>query len=228
MNRTFVMGDIHGAYRALRQCLEITSFDYQHDHLICLGDVCDGWPETKESIDELLRIKKLTYILGNHDYWTLQWMISGTADPVWLTQGGESTVKSYHAGIPVHHKRLLEEALPYFRTEDKLFVHAGIDPLQEIENQDLNIFLWDRNLARMALDSYNKKNNDKLTRFSEVYVGHTPIQSKKPIYSAGVWLMDTGAGWSGVLSMMEIHTKEIFTSDPVEELYPGVQGRKPK
>jgi serine/threonine protein phosphatase 1 len=37
--------------------------------------------------------------------------------------------------------------------------------------------------------------------------------------------MDTGAGWAGVLSMMDIHTKEVFTSDRVPELYPEVPGR---
>jgi serine/threonine protein phosphatase 1 len=56
MDRTFVIGDIHGAYRALRQCLQKAAFNYSNDHLICLGDVCDGWPETRESIDELLKI----------------------------------------------------------------------------------------------------------------------------------------------------------------------------
>ena len=40
--------------------------------------------------------------------------------------------------------------------------------------------------------------------------------------------MDTAAGWTGVLSMMDIETKEVFISDPVPELYPGVEGRKKK
>lgn len=38
-SREFVIGDIHGAYRALRQCLTRSDFNYDHDHLICLGDV---------------------------------------------------------------------------------------------------------------------------------------------------------------------------------------------
>ena len=69
MGRVFVIGDIHGAYRALRQCLERARFHYENDRLICLGDVADGWPETREAVDELLRIRQLTYILGNHDWW---------------------------------------------------------------------------------------------------------------------------------------------------------------
>jgi serine/threonine protein phosphatase 1 len=40
--------------------------------------------------------------------------------------------------------------------------------------------------------------------------------------------MDTGAGWSGVLTIMNIETKEFFTSDPVPVLYPGIEGRKRK
>jgi serine/threonine protein phosphatase 1 len=37
--------------------------------------------------------------------------------------------------------------------------------------------------------------------------------------------MDTGAGWQGKLSMMNIDTKEIFQSDPVPDLYPKYRGR---
>jgi serine/threonine protein phosphatase 1 len=229
MSKTFVMGDIHGAYRALRQCLERSSFDSENDHLICLGDVCDGWPETKESIDELLKIRNLTYLLGNHDFWTLHWMMTGNAENVWLSQGGDATVKSYRGdGIPPVHVNFLNKALPYFLLNNKLFVHAGIDPQHTLEQQDLNTFLWDRDLAYNALDSYKKKSADKLTEFDEVYVGHTPIPFEKPIYSHGIWLMDTGAGWTGALSMMNINTKEIFMSDAVPHLYPGIEGRKPK
>ena len=60
MNRVFVIGDIHGAYLALRQCLQRSDFDHENDQLICLGDVADGWPQTKECVDELLRINHLT------------------------------------------------------------------------------------------------------------------------------------------------------------------------
>ncbi|NJK86327.1 MAG: hypothetical protein HC906_10500 [Bacteroidales bacterium] len=57
MSRTFVIGDIHGAFKALVQCLERSEFDYEHDKLICLGDVCDGWPEVKDVMTNCLRYK---------------------------------------------------------------------------------------------------------------------------------------------------------------------------
>src|SRR4051812_15465598 len=100
MGRKFVMGDIHGACRALRQCLERSTFDYNEDQLIFLGDVADGWPETKDCVEELLKIKNLVFIFGNHDFWTLEWMETGHADDIWLSQGGDATVKSYRDGVP--------------------------------------------------------------------------------------------------------------------------------
>jgi serine/threonine protein phosphatase 1 len=228
MARTFVIGDIHGAYRALRQCLESASFDHEHDTLICLGDVADGWPETRSCIDELLKIKNLVYVLGNHDFWTLEWMETGAIEEIWYHQGGKATIDSYPDEVHPSHMRLLKNALPYYISDNRIFVHAGIDPKKPLEHQGLNIFLWDRNLARTALDFYLDDITGKLTTFDEVYIGHTPVPFGKPIQSCEVWLMDTGAGWSGPLSMMNVETKEIFISDPVPALYPGITGRKRK
>lgn len=226
MNRTFVIGDIHGASRALQQCLDKASFRYDTDHLICLGDVADGWPDTKAAIDNLLRIKNLTYILGNHDWWTLRWMQNGVIDPLWYAQGGKATIDSYVDGVPETHIELLENAPLYFRLGNSLFVHAGIDPQRPLERHTADTLLWDRLLATRALEMQMSEAQGKLTSFDEVYLGHTPIPFDRPLEVMGVWLMDTGAGWSGVLSMMNVDTKDVFVSDPVPQLYPGVMGRR--
>lgn len=225
MAKKFVLGDIHGAYRALRQCLDRSGFDYASDHLIFLGDVCDGWPETRESIDELMRIKHLTCLLGNHDQLALPWMKRGEVVSAWINQGGDATMKSYEQGVPDSHITFLEHALPVVVVDDQCFVHAGFDPDRPLEFQDLDTFLWDRNLARRALEAYHARATGNLTPYRETYIGHTPTPFGKPVQGGGVWLMDTGAGWSGVLSMMNVETKEVFLSDRVPTLYPGVRGR---
>jgi serine/threonine protein phosphatase 1 len=228
MSRVFVIGDIHGACRALRQCFERSGFNSEHDHLISLGDVADGWPETKAAVDELMKVNHLTYILGNHDWWTLQWMLTGKIDDLWYAQGGKATIDSYNDSIPQEHIMFFSAALLHYVYGNKLFVHAGIDPMRPLEEQGRDVFLWDRTLASLALDLYGSSTARKLSSYDEIYLGHTPIPYPKPIHSLGVWLMDTGAGWSGVLSMMDIETKEMFISDPVPKLYPGVDGRKRK
>ncbi len=228
MSKIFVIGDIHGAYRALKQCLERSAFDYEKDRLIALGDVADGWPETKACVDELLKINDLVYVLGNHDFWTLEWMETGFAEDVWFSQGGKATIESYNNTIPERHLLFFKNARHYFEHANKLFVHAGINPRLPLSAQSMHTLLWDRNFVSVAIDLSGKSTAGKLTPYDEVYVGHTPIQSLKPIQACEVWLMDTGTGWSGVLSLMNIDTKEIFTSDPVPSLYPGIEGRKKK
>ena len=66
--KTFVIGDIHGNYRGLMQCLERSNFDYDKDTLISLGDVVDGHSESYEVVEELLKIKNLIAIKGNDSY----------------------------------------------------------------------------------------------------------------------------------------------------------------
>lgn len=223
--RTFVLGDVHGAYRALKQVLERSAFDYDADHLICLGDVVDGWPQTKEAVDELLKIRNLTYLTGNHDVWALQWMETKEAAEIWLDQGGRATCDSYRDGVPASHLNLFENASDYLIIDNRLFVHAGILPGRKAEECPPEILFWDRTMVRLAMDLQRKETPRQITPYDEVFVGHTPISSLHPRKYCEVWMIDTGAAWSGVLSIMNIGTKEYFTSDVVKELYPGVKGR---
>jgi serine/threonine protein phosphatase 1 len=225
MGRTFVLGDIHGAHRALCQCLDRSGFDGAEDHLIFLGDVCDGWPQTRECVDELRRIHHLTCLLGNHDTWFLDWMKFGDAPDIWLMQGGQATVDSYKEGIPQEHVSFLSQATLYYQEGYRFFVHAGIPPLKKPEECSQHQLLWDRTLPTLA-QRLGSNSEVRLTRFDEVFVGHTPIPYPHPVKYCEVWMMDTGAGWSGVLSMMNVETKEYFVSDPVPALYPGIQGRQ--
>ena len=226
MPQTYVIGDIHAAHRALLQCLQRANFDYQHDKLICLGDVADGWPDTRAAFDELLKIKNLVYLLGNHDFWTLEWMETGHEDSNWLMQGGQATVDSYSNGIPDSHYELLKEAKLYHIQNNSLFVHAGINPTTHPKEQDLSTLIWDRTFVRMAMHYHHSGEKQKITSFNDVYVGHTPIMEPEPIQYCEVWMMDTGAGWSGKLSMKNIENGESYVSDNVPSLYPGVEGRQ--
>lgn len=226
----FVIGDIHGAYKALLQCLEKSNFDYDNDQLIALGDVCDGWPETAECMEELLKIKNLKFILGNHDQWSLQWMDKGHAESVWLNQGGKQTVESYKGReVPQAHVELLKNAeLYYVDEQNRLFVHAGIDPKLPLHQQDEHTFLWDRSFFSKAKKMLDNEHDHQLTNFDEVYVGHSPIHRYgfyEPVKVGEVWLMDTGASWDGVLSMMNLDTRETFISEPPVKIYPAGSGR---
>ena len=221
--------DIHGAYRALEQCLLRSGFQPEEDQLIVLGDICDGWPETHHVIRALSGINRLILLRGNHDEWALHWMKTGAITPGWWMQGGKATVTSFENGLTEEDIAFMERALYYYEWNDRLFVHAGILPGIPLDEQDPEVFLWDRSLVMKALQLEAEKPGSRLSNYHEIYVGHTPtlnFGTDKPMRACEIVLTDTGAGWEGGrLSFIEVTTGEIFQSDRVDTLYPEAEGR---
>lgn len=224
-NRTLVISDIHGGYKSLIQCLKKSKFDYKKDTLICLGDVVDGWPETPQCIEELLKIKNLIYITGNHDIWVDDWFKSGQRPIIWTEQGGRATINAYlkHGELRVKHTNFFDNAVNYHITKDnKLFVHGGCNPKNPVDKQDPDYLRWDRDLF---LDA--RWNQTVHKKYDEIYIGHTTTWSfsHHPIKRGNVWMMDQGGGYEGRLSILDIDTKKFWQSDNVDTLYPGHMGR---
>lgn len=221
--RTCVVGDIHGNYKALLQCLERSRFDYEQDRLIVLGDVCDGFPQVYECIEELLMIKHLDFIMGNHDEWALRWALEGFKEMIWMQQGGLNTMISYkHGTMPQTHIDLLRNARYWLEEDNRVFVHAGIDPDLSMDRQDRDFLVWNRNLMNEAYIKHQVEPRYHFGPYSEIYIGHTTtqvFQSLKPLHMCNVWAMDTGAGWNGKLTLMDINSKEFWQSDLSTDLY---------
>jgi len=228
--KRFVVGDIHGAHKALKQCIEKSGIDKENDLLISLGDVADSWSEVPECFNELLEFKNLVYIMGNHDYWMFKFIANPnrTECDIWTSQGGWATVYAYESRKEElkKHLALLREAKPYHLTEDnKLFTHGGYIYQEEdvLKGTTPDEFMWDRGLFLDA-EFGNDKKTLKLDLFNEVYIGHTQSHGEV-IIRHNLYNVDTGAGWNGVLTMMDIDTKEMFQSDNVFTLYPNERGR---
>jgi serine/threonine protein phosphatase 1 len=224
--RTLVLGDIHGAYQALMQVFEKSKFDYKKDRLICLGDVADGWVDVHQCFDELLKVKNLVYIRGNHDQWLKDYFSKGKEPRVWTLQGGQNSIRSYlchNDELKKKHLAFLKKTKCYFVDEkNRVYVHGGLKPAIPVESNEKIFLMWDRLL-------WENRNSDsyRIMQYREVYVGHTSIYnfSRFPLRNHNVWFMDTGAGWEGVLSIMDVDTKEFWQSDKCSDLYHGVIGR---
>ena len=196
--RTLVIGDLHGSYKGLLQCLERSKFDYEKDRLVCLGDVCDGFPFVKECFDELLKLKHLIYIKGNHDEWAEEWysyskqyrMVNHprTNHNIWYSQGGSQTYQSYlrvsenyeshYSEMDAAHLDLISKARYYYIQDNKLFVHGGINPTKgmAIEKQKTHLMVWDRDLLEGAWEKSQNHPKYKFSDYDEIFVGHTTTQ----------------------------------------------------
>src|SRR5580765_2797194 len=97
MSRKIVIGDIHGALKALKQIVAQLKPE-KTDELIFIGDYVDGWSESAQVIDYIIELEKTNrcvFIKGNHDAWAEEWLRTGLADPEWVQHGGAETIKSY-------------------------------------------------------------------------------------------------------------------------------------
>lgn len=251
MSKIYVMGDIHGAHKALKQCLERSNFDNDTDTLIQLGDVADGWSEVYECVDELLKIKNLISIRGNHDEWFNTWIKYGQHPTSWL-QGGEGTLKSYcdnldkeyciidHGfmtnmileDLPIEHIEFFRKQNNYYKDDDNnLFVHGGFNRHFSLRDQyDDSIFYWDRDLWLQALSTRGTDVKLKIKEpLNEIFIGHTTTKTwktDKPMHASNIWNLDTGCGFGdGKLTIMDVETKEYWQSDPANSLYPNEKGR---
>ena len=237
--RTLVIGDIHGAYKALVQVLERTKIK-KNDFFIFLGDYADGWSQTPEVIDFLIQFNKYyncLFIKGNHDSLCLDFLKGKSMEKMWYYHGGDATERAYQnisEEIKQRHIQFLLNLKDYYLdSNNRLFVHAGFTNLRGVDFEYFpEMFYWDRTLWELATSvkvlPNHRKYPARLSLYSEVFIGHTPttrLGEDKPMNFNSVWNVDTGAAFKGRISIMDINTKEYWQSDPVFELYPDEQGR---
>ncbi len=229
MSQTFVLGDIHGNYSGLVQCLEQSKFDIENDELIILGDVIDRGDDSFRCVELLLKIKDLILIRGSHEIFILDRIKTNIASLTWLVNGGDKTLQSYgiedtykfeqiskgtriQCDIPLRHRRFYESSKRYYVEENSLFVHAAFSPDVQLKNNSDKTLLWDRTMFENMERTKTPINNT----FENVFIGHTPtinFGTTKPINIGNLWNLDTGSGYKdGLLTLMNVSTKEYWQS----------------
>lgn len=233
--RTLVIGDIHGAYKALLQVLDKVQLR-ENDKLIFLGDYVDGWPESALVIEHLTALSEkylCIFIKGNHDIWCGAWLAGDEPDKTWLENRGMSTIMSYQdfdQTKRVHHAGFFSDLIDYYIDENnRLFIHAGFTSLKGPQEETFPYnFNNDRTLLETALAMNKNLSPDsvfypkRLALFTEIFIGHTPTTKYNieiSMHSGNLWDVDTGAGKDGRLTVMDIATKEFWQSDKVHDLY---------
>jgi serine/threonine protein phosphatase 1 len=178
--------------------------------------------------------------------WCWNWFVYGDTPDIWTQQGGKATINAYiQSGKLVNedHKKFWDNQINYYiDVDNRLFVHAGFD-LFEGFDYSVKKYLgmrnaydvhWTRDLAEYneMTDGYWSANeiqiiHDNMDRFKEIYIGHTAHMTT--IFNGpgkrNIWNIDTGSGWGGKLTFMDVDTKEFWQSDNVKTLYPNERGR---
>jgi serine/threonine protein phosphatase 1 len=228
--RAYAVGDIHGRVDLLEHLLAKIHADLQHRPasrtlLVFVGDLIDRGPSSAQVIERLRcyrrdRVRPV-FLLGNHEEVLLR-IIAGDSSVVdsWLKFGGLQCLQSYgvalasirgrsaeqvveivRAKVPPEHVEFLESFADSCRFGDYLFVHAGIRPGVEVDQQSQADLRWIREPFLF---------DDSDHGFVVVH-GHTITDEvDERLNRIGI---DTGAYRSGVLTALAIEGTERWLID---------------
>jgi serine/threonine protein phosphatase 1 len=214
MHIHYAIGDVHGRDDLLEKLLALITADRKMRHptapatLVYLGDYIDrGWC-SREVIDRIRRGVpdfETIALKGNHEHMMMACLetVDSEVWEMWLGNGGEETAASFGLKIQVEddcdpaalakalgadRMKWLDTLKLYHRTNEYLFVHAGIVPGRPLAEQQEKDLIW---IRRAFLDS-------DVDHGCIVVHGHTPTE--EPELKANRIGVDTGPTWYGNLT----------------------------
>lgn len=213
--RIFVIGDIHGYLNKLQELWRKIDPDPQRDQIVFLGDYVDRGPNSREVVELVLLIKRefprTVCLMGNHELMLLDYLTYRKDPWTFFLNGGVETIHSYEligddpeSQMPHEHMGFFNSLKLYYETEEYLFVHAGIRHGMPLNQQTLDDLLWIRG---DFIDC--DKDFGKLVIF-----GHTPFP--RPLVQQNKIGIDTGAGYGGRLTCLELPTRVFYSAYGVE------------
>jgi len=212
--KIFAIGDIHGCHAKLAELIGRFPYDRRRDTLVFLGDYIDRGPEAKEVISLLCRLQdaggKVIALMGNHEYLMLEFHRTGDEAllPFLRQLDSDKTLASYGAAnlaalrtlsfLPDRHRRFFETLLPYWETDEYIFVHAGLEPGRPLADHDLPTLCETRGLFLTEDIDFGRR----------VIFGHTPFAT--PLVTPTKIGIDTGAAYGNLLTAVELPAVRFY------------------
>jgi serine/threonine protein phosphatase 1 len=224
-HRAYVVGDIHGRLDLLDHLLakideDLKTRPARKTLLVFVGDLIDRGPHSAQVIERLRTYRRAgvrtIFLLGNHEEVLLR-ILRGDRALIasWLRFGGLQCLESYgvnarelarrkshdalatiQRAVPQEHVQFLESFMDTCRFGDYLFVHAGIRPGVELEQQSQTDLRWIREPFLF----------DETDHGFTVVHGHTIAPAVEE--RANRIGIDTGAYRTGVLTALVIDGPE--------------------
>lgn len=218
--RTWAIGDVHGCKTALETLVERLA-PRRSDTLILLGDLVNRGPDTAGVLEWVAAYgepARLVVLRGNHDVMMLEARENRAAADEWVASGGDETLASYAArqpeieertvkmqlaAIPDRHWAVLEQTLPYWETDEAIYVHAVPDPALPMEQQSDDRLYWEK-LHDFPPPHCSGK---------PVVCGHTAQKSGRPKANEHWVCVDTDCARGGWLTAYEVASGSLVQAD---------------
>jgi serine/threonine protein phosphatase 1 len=211
------VADLHGAYEQVKTLLDFLVANQLHEGrwLIFLGDYVDG-PDTACTIELLLSWNKLhpqtTFLCGNHDlslakglglvqspHQTYYAARIPTRNTLTLASYGARDAAELVEKMPQADKDFLKSLPWVIEHPDYLFVHAGLDASEPVEQQLEQLRARDTRVFKPKwLHETTLAWASPADTIRSIVSGHTIL--RQPFLGDGRILLDTGCGYGGPLT----------------------------
>ncbi|MCK8824959.1 metallophosphoesterase family protein [Fuchsiella alkaliacetigena] len=217
--RLLSIGDIHGNFTALIKLLSQVNFNPFFDKLIIHGDFIDRGENSRKVVKFLKRLsmfKSVQVLKGNHEQLAINFLDRKDLDGSdFLDYGGDKTAQSYGQQVRtfdqamklLNHQEFVQDVnwfktLPTkLETEKYIFVHAGLRPCVDKEEQQEEDMLWIKDDFIEADYDFGKK----------VVAGHNP--QDEVVFRKNSILIDTGSSLAGgQLSCVDLTNQKIYVA----------------
>jgi serine/threonine protein phosphatase 1 len=216
----------------LSRILPLRKSDGGRDRLVFLGDYVDRRVLTHKTIDMLIGLKQdfpeqVFFLRGNHELMMLSAIKpNSTIDEykLWMYNGGSDTLAGYlmRAGsdhkdpftfqrnricsiIPKEHIQFLSNLLPYYETDDFIFVHGGCDPFMPLEEQDPIKLAWDRSVYHSM-----KRAKFEMPWKKLIVTGHNGEKDGRPFFGDKFWMID--GSYQNKLYVFEMMSRSWYSA----------------
>lgn len=183
----FIIGDIHGEIYKLKQLISHIQQIDKNSHLIFIGDYINKGENSKETLSFLLTLPNSIFLMGNHEYYLLEFLKNRKFKEKVLQYGEKTTFIDFNTDITnlkekiyLPYKSFFDNLQIYYETNKYFISHAGIDttyinsPLKAIP---LEKFILNNRYE--FIKSSVKRDNKKFifghTGFTHPYVDDTKI-----------------------------------------------------
>jgi serine/threonine protein phosphatase 1 len=216
--RLFAVGDIHGNINEIRALIDFLKKERgldDRDCLVFIGDYIDRGPASRQVIDLMLSLKAglpdTVFLKGNHEDMLLGFLgQGGSGGDVYLSNGGAAFFDSYGIApfeslseilldFPPSHLDFIKGLELGVVIGNFIFVHAGIDPEQALEEQVPEDLLWIRKPFINSGHALGKT----------VVFGHTAFDQVLLDLPFKIGI-DTGIAYGNRLSAVELIEGELY------------------
>lgn len=199
--KTFAIADLHGRFDLLERALSAIESAAVSGTVVFLGDYVDRGMESRKVVERLMAGPPPGWdwitLKGNHEDMMVECLRGRAPLDWWLSNGGAQTLISYGqrigdladpAVVPTEHVEWLDSLPLLFVNENRVFVHAGVDPTVSLANQSVKTVLW-----MLYPDGFAEGHGGR-----HVVHGHHPF-ADGPLLLPGRTDLDTLAWYTGRL-----------------------------